>query len=95
MIDAFHSDQLFSGEDASGIPVQELQFLHLGLGRLAILDEIVVEHRLSLVLRGLMEIDNFVDTIVHGRIELIGRVCSKHDDYFVGRGTCPVQERVD
>lgn len=95
MIDAFHPDQLFASEDAPGIPVKELQFLHLCFRRLAILDKIVVEHRLSLVLGGFVEVDDFVDSIVHGGIELVGRVCRQHDDHFVGGRTRPVQERVD
>ena len=68
MTDALHPDQLLAREDAARVPIQEVKFLPLSLGRLAILYEIVVEHRLALIRGWLMEVDNLVDTIMHGRV---------------------------
>ena len=93
--DALHPDQFLAREDTARVPIQEVKFLPLSLGRLAILYEVVVEHRLALVRGWLMEVDNLVDTIMHGRVELIGSVCGEDNDHFVRRGAGSIQERVD
>lgn len=81
--DSLHSDQLLAREDGARVAVEELKLLHLGLGWLAILHQVMVEHGLALRLAGKGEVDHLIDTIVDGRIELVWRVRRHHHDNFV------------
>ena len=95
MCDAIHADQLLACVDRAGVAPQELKLLHLGFGRLTVLDQVMVEHCLALGLARFVEVDNFVDAVVDGRVELAWLIRSQNNDNFVGGCARAIQERVD
>lgn len=92
LINALHTDQLLAMIDASWVLPKELGSLHCGLGRLAILHEVVKQHSFPFVLVWKVEPNDFVHTIVNGLIKLIGVVSGHHKNHLFTWTTCPVEE---
>lgn len=69
--DALHPDKFLASVYTAGVFVEELELVLGGLGRRAVLDQVVEQHRPPLVHRRQPETYDLIDTIVYGLVQLL------------------------